>query len=204
MKNFIVFLVLAGLFVARPIWIYNRLIRARNEYRNAFAQIQVQLKRRHDLIPNLVTTAEAYLKHESHTLEAVTMARNNAAALLQAAAAQPGNLAGMLSLAEGEQQLTAALRNLNVAVEAYPELRAEQTVKDLHEELAGTENRVSFARQAYNDAVMEYNNARETFPASLFAAFFGHPQNAALLQFDDHSEIQQSPRISLNTSGNSH
>ena len=94
---------------------------------------------------------------------------------MQAAAAQPGNLAGMLSLAEGEQQLTAALRNLNVAVEAYPELRAEQTVKDLHEELAGTENRVSFARQAYNDAVMEYNNARETFPASLFAAFFGHP-----------------------------
>ena len=183
---------------------YNKFVKMDVGIKAAWSQVENQLQRRYDLIPNLVTTAEAYLKHESHTLEAVTIARNNAAALLQAAAAQPGNLAGMLSLAEGEQQLTAALRNLNVAVEAYPELRAEQTVKDLHEELAGTENRVSFARQAYNDAVMEYNNARETFPASLFAAFFGHPQNAALLQFDDHSEIQQSPRISLNTSGNSH
>ena len=204
MKNFIVFLAFAGLFVVLPVFIYNRLIRARNEYRNAFAQIQVQLKRRHDLIPNLVTTVEAYLKHEKHTLEAVTQARNHAASLLQAAAAQPDNASDILSLTASEQQLTSALRNLNVAIEAYPELHAEQAIRDLHEELAGVENRVAFARQAYNDAVMEYNNARETFPASLFADFFGHKRNAALLQFEDHTAIQQAPRISLNHSGPSH
>lgn len=188
---------LAGIFVVLPIAVYNRLVRAQNAYRNAFAQIQVQLKRRHDLVPNLVEAARAYLQHESQTLEAVVQARNHAAALLQTAAAQPGD-AGVLPLAEGEQRLTAALRSLNLAVEAYPDLKAGQAIRDLNEELAGAENRVAFARQAYNDAVQDYNNARETFPASLLADFLGHKKNAVLLRFDDHADIQSAPRISLN------
>lgn len=192
-----VLLVLFCVFGVLPVVVYNRLVRAQNEYKNAFAQIQVQLKRRHDLVPNMVETARAYLRHESQTLEAVVQARNHAAGLLQAAGAQPGDAVGMLPLAEGEQQLTAALRSLSVAVEAYPELKANQAVRDLHEELAGAENRVAFARQVYNDAVQDYNNARETFPASLLADFLGHKKNAALLRFDDHTQIQTAPKISL-------
>lgn len=180
-----------------PIVVYNRLVRAQNAYKNAFAQIQVQLKRRHDLIPNLVETVSAYLQHESQTLEAVIQARNHAAGLLQAAGDNAGDSSGILPLAQGEQQLTAALRSLNVAVEAYPELKADQTVRDLHEELSGAENRVAFARQAYNDAVQDYNNARETFPASLLADFFGHKKNAVPLQFDDYEAIQIPPKILL-------
>ncbi len=195
--EWVLLLILIGLFGVLPVVIYNRLVRAQNEYRNAFAQIQVQLKRRHDLIPNLVETVRAYLQHESQTLEAVMQARNHAAGLLQAAGSKAGDASGMLPLAQGEQQLTAALRSLNVAVEAYPELKADQAVRDLHEELAGAENRVAFARQAYNDAVQDYNNARETFPASLLADFFGHKKNAVPLQFDDHAAIQSAPKISL-------
>lgn len=190
----LVFFVLAGVAAGLPIMVYNRLVRAQNEYRNAFAQIQVQLKRRHDLIPNLVETVRAYLQHESQTLEAVVQARNHAAGLLQAARA--GDEA-VLPLAQGEQQLAAALRNLSVAVEAYPDLKANQALRDLHEELAGAENRVAFARQAYNDAVQDYNNARETFPASLLADLLGHKKNAVLLQFDDHAAIQAVPGVSL-------
>lgn len=195
--GWLVLLALFCLLGVLPIVVYNRLVRAQNAYKNAFAQIQVQLKRRHDLIPNLVETVRAYLQHESQTLEAVIQARNHAAGLLQAAGANAGNAPDMLPLAQGEQQLTAALRNLNVAVEAYPELKADQTLRDLHEELAGAENRVAFARQAYNDAVQDYNNARETFPASLLADFFGHNKNAVPLQFADYAAIQTPPKVSL-------
>ena len=197
--DWLVLLLLIGLLVVLPVTVYNRLVRARNEYLNAFAQIQVQLKRRHDLIPNLVESTRAYLEHESQTLEAVVQARNRAAGLLESAAAgkQGGTAADMLSLATGEHQLSAALRDLSVTVEAYPELKADQSVQALTEELAGAENRVAFARQAYNDAVLAYNNARETFPASLLADFFGHKRNAAMLKFDDHAVIARAPQIGL-------
>lgn len=197
--DWLVLLLLIGLLVVLPVTVYNRLVRARNEYLNAFAQIQVQLKRRHDLIPNLVESTRAYLEHESQTLEAVIQARNRAAGLLESAAAgkQGGTAADMLSLAAGEHQLSAALRDLSVTVEAYPELKADQSVQALTEELAGAENRVAFARQAYNDAVLAYNNARETFPASLLADFFGHKRNAAVLKFDDHAVIARAPQVGL-------
>ena len=197
--DWLVLLLLIGLLVVLPVTVYNRLVRARNEYLNAFAQIQVQLKRRHDLIPNLVESTRAYLEHESQTLEAVIQARNRAAGLLESAAAgkQGGTAADMLSLAAGEHQLSAALRDLSVTVEAYPELKADQSVQALTEELAGAENRVAFARQAYNDAVLAYNNARETFPASLLADFFGHKRNAAVLKFDDHAVIARVPQVGL-------
>ncbi|UOO77608.1 LemA family protein [Neisseria sp. Dent CA1/247] len=195
--TWLVLLFLVGVLVVLPIVIYNRLVRARNEYRNAFAQIQVQLKRRHDLIPNLVESTRAYLEHESQTLEAVIQARNHAAGLLESAASSSvgDNAADIISLAAGEHQLSVALRNLSVTVEAYPELKANHSVQALTEELAGAENRVAFARQAYNDAVLAYNNARETFPASLLADFFGHKQNAAMLQFDDHAVIRHAPQV---------
>ena len=197
--DWLVLLLLIGLLVVLPVTVYNRLVRARNEYLNAFAQIQVHLKRRHDLIPNLVESTRAYLEHESQTLEAVIQARNRAAGLLESAAAgkQGGTAADMLSLAAGEHQLSAALRDLSVTVEAYPELKADQSVQALTEELAGAENRVAFARQAYNDAVLAYNNARETFPASLFADFFVHKRNAAVLKFDDHAVIARAPQVGL-------
>ena len=148
---------------------------------------------------NLVESTRAYLEHESQTLEAVIQARNRAAGLLESAAAgkQGGTAADMLSLAAGEHQLSAALRDLSVTVEAYPELKADQSVQALTEELAGAENRVAFARQAYNDAVLAYNNARETFPASLLADFFGHKRNAAVLKFDDHAVIARAPQVGL-------
>ena len=184
--------------------IYNRLVELRNRIANAFGQIDVQLKRRHDLVPNLVEVARRYMEHEAQTLQAVIAARNQANDAASAARQHPENAQTIGALALAEQGLMGSLGRLLVVAEAYPDLKADARMRELSEELSSTENRVSFARQAYNDAVMEYNNARETFPASLFAAFFGHPQNAALLQFDDHSEIQQSPRISLNTSGNSH
>ena len=184
--------------------IYNRLVELRNRIANAFGQIDVQLKRRHDLVPNLVEVARRYMEHEAQTLQAVIAARNQANDAASAARQHPENAQTIGALALAEQGLMGSLGRLLVVAEAYPDLKADARMRELSEELSSTENRVSFARQAYNDAVMEYNNARETFPASLFAAFFGHPQNAALLQFDDHSEIQQSPRISLNTSNNSH
>ncbi|MCS4532834.1 LemA family protein [Neisseria montereyensis] len=194
----LVVLIIVVVCVVVPIVIYNRLVRARNEYRNAFAQIQVQLKRRHDLIPNLVETVKAYLTHEQHTLENVIQARNHAADTLAAAVARPDVNTEIAQLAEGEHQLSSALRHLSVVVEAYPELQADRAVQSLSEELAGAESRVAFARQAYNDAVLAYNNTRETFPASLLADFFGHKSNAAMLQFDDHAVIRHAPKIDLN------
>ena len=152
--------------------IYNRLVGGRNAYKNAFAQIDVQLTRRHDLIPNLVETAKGYIKHERETLEAVIAARNSAVSGLKNAAANPGNATAVQQLAGAEAQLNGALGRLFAVAEAYPDLKANQNMMQLSEELTSTENKVAFARQAFNDAVMNYNNQREMFPNSIVAGMF--------------------------------
>jgi LemA protein len=176
----IVIAVILVILVVFAFSIYNGLVRLRNGYKNAFAQIDVQLTRRHDLIPNLVETAKAYMAHERGTLEAVVQARNLAVNARGAAAANPGdpNAMGQLSAAEGA--LTGALGKLFALREAYPDLKANQNMMQLSEELTSTENRVAFARQAYNDSVMTYNNKREVFPAVLFAGVFGFTAAAPL------------------------
>lgn len=157
---------------ALGIVIYNRLVRARNGFRNAFSQIDVQLTRRHDLIPNLVEVARRYLQHEQATLEAVIAARQSAVAGLRAAAANPGDASRVEQFASAENALSGALGRLFAVVEAYPELKADQTMMQLSEELVSTENKVAFARQAFNDAVMAYNNLREIFPNNIIAGNF--------------------------------
>ncbi|MDI6795671.1 MAG: LemA family protein, partial [Desulfatibacillaceae bacterium] len=153
--------------------IYNRLVRLKNRYENAFAQIDVQLNRRYDLIPNLVETAKAYLKHERETLEAVIAARNTALSASKKAAASPGSPEAMKGLNQAEGQLTGAMGRLLAVAENYPDLKANQTMSQLMEELTSTENKVAFARQAYNDSVMTYNTGRQTFPDALLAGPFG-------------------------------
>lgn len=181
---FLVVVVLAGIFLVS---IYNRLIAYRNRYKNAFSQIDVQLKRRYDLIPNLVETAKGYLKHERETLEAVIQARNQAASAAGRAAAQPGAAAAMAGLATAEGVLTGALGKLFALAESYPDLKANQTMAQLMEELTSTENRVSFARQAFNDSVMQYNTAREVFPNSVLAGMFDF-QPAVLFEIANPAE----------------
>src|SRR5687767_2707957 len=164
--------VVLGVLVAVAIWaimIYNGLVALRNRFKNAFSQIDVQLKRRYDLIPNLVETARGYLKHERETLEAVIKARNIALAASQAAAANPADANAIKSLGSAETGLAGALSRLMVVSEQYPDLKANQNMMQLTEELTSTENKIAFARQAYNDSVMTYNNARETFPNVVFA-----------------------------------
>jgi LemA protein len=171
--------VLVGLAVVVGLaWVslYNGLVTKRNAYRNAYSQIDVQLKRRYDLIPNLVETAKAYLKHERGTLDAVIAARNGAQAAARAAAANPGDAAAMTGLGAAEGVLAGTMSRLLAVAEAYPDLKANQTMAQLMEELSSTENRIGFARQAYNDAVMAYNNARETFPGMLVAGSFAPAQ----------------------------
>ena len=180
-----------GLIVA----IYNRLVALRNRFKNAFAQIDVQLKRRYDLIPNLVKVAGEYIRHERETLEAVIAARNQAAGAVKQAAADPGNGAAMASLAAAEGVLAGTLGRLFALVESYPELKANQNMMQLSEEMSSTENRIAFARQAFNDAVMTYNTAREVFPAVLFAGIFGF-QPAELLEMED-SQQRQPPEVSF-------
>jgi LemA protein len=152
--------------------IYNRLVSGRNAYKNAFAQIDVQLTRRHDLIPNLVETAKGYMKHERETLEAVITARNQAVSGLRTAAADPSNPSAVQQLAGAENALSGALGRMFALAEAYPDLKANQNMMQLSEELTSTENKVAFARQAYNDSVMNYNNTREVFPNSIIANMF--------------------------------
>lgn len=193
----IVILVILALLIFYVIGIYNRLVELRNRFQNAFAQIEVQLKRRYDLIPNLVETAKAYLSHERETLEAVVAARNTALAGLKAAAAAPGDAGRMAQLAGAEDALTSALGRLNVTMEAYPDLKASQNMQQLSEELTSTENKVAFARQAFNDAVMAYNTYKQGFPPVLLAATFGHGQDASLLEFADTEQIQDAPRVSF-------
>lgn len=195
--SLIIPVVLLGALLVYGAAIYNRLVALKNRYQNAFAQIEVQLKRRHDLIPNLVETARAYMSHERETLQAVTEARNAAEVGLQHAAARPGDPGAMAELAGAEGALGAALGRLNVVMEAYPDLKASDTMKQLSEMLTSTENRVAFARQAYNDAVMQYNAYRQSFPPVVLAGSFGHKQDAALLEFADSAEIQSAPRVSF-------
>lgn len=185
--------VIVGLWA---VGIYNGLVALRNRFKNAFAQIDVQLKRRYDLIPNLVETAKGYLKHESSTLEAVIKARNIAASAAQTAAANPADSAAVGSLLTAEAGLGGALSRLMVVSEAYPELKANQNMMQLTEELTSTENKISFARQAYNDSVMAYNTKRETFPAVLLAGALGF-QPATLFQIEDPTE-RQAPKVQFN------
>ena len=190
--------VLVLLVIVLALWgigIYNTLVGLRNRFKNAFAQIDVQLKRRYDLIPNLVETAKAYLKHERETLEAVIKARNIALAASQAAAANPADGNAMRGLGAAEGGLAGALSRLMVVSEQYPDLKANETMRQLTEELTSTENKIAFARQSYNDSVMTYNTARETFPNVIFAGAFGF-QAAELFQIQDASE-RNAPKVSF-------
>lgn len=193
----IIVLAVIAIVVIYTIGIYNKLVSLRNRFQNAFAQIEVQLKRRYDLIPNLVETAKAYMGHERQTLEAVIAARNAAANGLAAAAANPGNAPAMADLAGKEGALGAALGRLNVVMEAYPDLKANQNMMQLSEELTSTENKVAFARQAFNDQVMAYNTYKQSFPPVIVAGMFGHGEDASLLQFEDSAQIQAAPKVSF-------
>jgi len=192
----IVLVLLAAIIAMWVVGIFNRLVSLRNRYQNAFSQIEVQLKRRYDLIPNLVETAKGYMKHERETLDAVITARAKAAGGLQAAAANPGDPNAIQNLAAAEGALSGALGRLFALAEAYPDLKANQNMMQLSEELTSTENRVAFARQAFNDSVTQYNTYKQTFPAVVFAGMFGHGQDATLLEFKDEP-IQQAPKVSF-------
>lgn len=198
MTTLIVLLVLVLLVVALGGWgvgAYNRLVALRNRFQNAFSQIDVQLKRRYDLIPNLVEIAKGYIKHERETLEAVIAARNQASKAVQAASARPGDVAAMGALSGAEGALTAAMGRLFAVVEAYPDLKANQNMLQLSEELTSTENKVAFARQAYNDSVMGYNVARESFPSNVVAGMFGF-QPAQLFEVTEPA-VREAPKVSF-------
>ena len=187
--------VLVALLVFYVIGIYNKLVTSRNRFKNAFAQIEVQLQRRYDLIPNLVETAKGYMAHERETLEAVIQARNQAMAAMKQVKAEPGEAIATQALIGAEGMLTGALGKLFALSEAYPDLKANENMMQLSEELTSTENKVAFARQAFNDSVMQYNTMRETFPDNLVANNFGFKE-AALLQIET-PEARQAPKVSF-------
>lgn len=187
-----VFLIALALYAVA---IYNTLVRLKNHYLNGFAQIEVQLKRRYDLIPNVVEVAKKAMAHERDTLEAVVSARNDALAMLKTAGQHPGDAGAMRDLSGAQNALGGALARFNVVVEAYPDLKTNQTMLQLTEALTTTENRVSFARQAFNDAVMNYNVYRQSFPPILLASMLGHPVDATLLEFADSAQIQVAPAV---------
>ncbi|MDG4867982.1 LemA family protein [Guyparkeria sp. 1SP6A2] len=179
------------------IYAYNKLVSYQTQYENGFAQIETQLKRRHDLIPNLVNTAKGYMEHEKSVLEEVTRARAEAQKATDAAHDQPGNPDAMDMLSRAESALNSGLGKLNVAVEAYPDLKADANMRQLSEELATTENRVAYARQAFNDLVQKYNEYRRSFPPVLIGKLVGHDEDAQLLEFEDSEAIQKAPEVSF-------
>lgn len=185
----------AVLFLLYFISAYNGLVTLRNRYKNAFAQIDVQLKRRYDLIPNLVETAKGYMKHERETLEAVIAARNQAVTAGQRAAANPGDPSAMQALSGADAQLTGTLSRLFALAESYPDLKANQNMLQIQEELTSTENKVAFSRQAYNDAVMQYNTARETFPTVIIAGMAGFTE-ARLFEIEVATQ-REAPKVSF-------
>ena len=194
----IIGIVVAVIVLLLIFWVirgYNKLVRYRNGYNNAFSQIDVQLQRRFDLIPNLVETAKAYMAHERETLEAVTQARSAAMAGLNAAHAKPGDPAAMAQLAQTQGALTSALGRFTAVAESYPDLKASQNMQQLSEELTSTENRVAFSRQAYNDAVLRYNNQRETFPTSVLAGMFNFAPAALWEIGPDRPETREAPKV---------
>jgi LemA protein len=195
-SSIVFWLILLG-GVGYIISIFNRLVALKNRYQNAFSQIEVQLKRRYDLIPNLIEVAKGYMSHERETLEAVISARNNAAAVLQAIGQQGAGGVEMGQLAAAEGVLGKAMGALNVTMEAYPDLKASENMTQLSEEITTTENRVAYSRQGYNDAVTAYNIFRQSFPQVVLAPTFGHPSDAELLEFEDSAEIQVAPKVSF-------
>lgn len=196
MTSLLILLAIVAAFAFWAMGIYNGLITARNAFRNAFAQIDVQLQRRFDLIPNLVEVARKYMAHESETLEAVTAARSAAQSGLAAAKANPGDPEAMAQLAAAQGALSAGLGRLMMVAEAYPDLKANQTMMQLTEELTTTENRVAFARQAYNDAVMAYNNKREVFPSSMIAGMFNFAAAALLdIPAEKREAVREAPKV---------
>ena len=198
MLTLLILLVIVAAVAFWGVGIYNGLVTARNAFRNAFSQIDVQLQRRFDLIPNLVETAKAYMSHERETLEAVIAARSAAQSGLAAAKANPGDPGAMAQLAAAQGQLNAGLGRLLAVAEAYPDLKANQNMMQLTEELTSTENKVAFARQAFNDAVMGYNNRREAFPGNLFAGMFGFAAATLLdIPVDKRDQVREAPKVSF-------
>ena len=192
----IIYIALLALFVFWAVGAYNRLVRLKNIIANAFGQIDVQLKRRYDLIPNLVEAARKYLQHEQETLEAVIAARNQARSASDAVRSSPGKADAVISLAAAEQALGGSLGRLFALAEAYPDLKADQTIRELSEELTSTENKVGFARQAYNDAVLDYNNQQAQFPTLLIARLFGFLPST-MLQSTENAGERKAVRISM-------
>ena len=191
----LIFLAIIAAVVLWAVQVYNGLVVARNAFKNAFAQIDVQLQRRFDLIPNLVEVARKYMAHERETLESVIAARSAAQGGLAAAKANPGDPEAMAALAATQGQLNGVLGRLMVVAEAYPDLKANQNMMQLTEELSSTENRVAFARQAYNDAVMAYNNKREVFPSSVLAGAFNFAPAALLDIPADKAQVREAPKV---------
>ena len=198
MLTLLILLVIVAAVAFWGVGIYNGLVTARNAYKNAFAQIDVQLQRRFDLIPNLVEVARKYMAHERETLEAVIAARSAAQSGLSTAKANPGDPGAMAQLAAAQGQLNAGLGRLLAVAEAYPDLKANQNLMQLTEELTSTENKVAFARQAFNDAVMGYNNRREAFPGNLFAGMFGFAAATLLdIPVDKRDQVREAPKVSF-------
>ncbi|AZT84463.1 LemA family protein [Marinobacter sp. NP-4(2019)] len=195
MGTTIIGLIVIAVAVFYLVYIYNQLVSLRNQFKNGFAQIDVQLQRRHDLIPNLVESTKAYMAHESNTLTAVMEARNNAVSAQKDAASDPGESTRMQRLGSAENLLTKALANFYAVSENYPELKANETVQQLMEELSSTENRVAFARQAYNDGVMGYNIFREQFPNNVIAGLFAFKPTAQLEL--ESPEARRAPKVAF-------